>query len=132
MLLALDKAGIGMSIFTGRARLGVLPVLQDFGIDKFFKQVVTRDDVKIGKPDPEGLFKIINPLLSGGMDKKEMLFVGDNKADYGCAKNAGIDFVAVTEAENVTRDRFLSLGLSEENILNALAELLAWLEIKKR
>jgi len=67
MLLELDRAGIGMSIFTGRQRSGVLPVLKAFGIDKFFSQVVTRDDVALGKPDPEGLNKIIGPLLANGM-----------------------------------------------------------------
>ena len=129
MLLELDRAGIGMSIFTGRQRSGVLPVLKDFGIDKFFSQVVTRDDVALGKPDPEGLNKIIGPLLANGMSASDILFVGDNKADYACAENAGVDFVAVTEAENVTRERFIALGVPEENILNFLRDLPSWLEI---
>lgn len=127
LFLTLQKAGIGMSIFTGRQTTGIWPVLKDFAIDKFFSRVVTRDDVKVGKPNPEGLNLIIEPLLAAGMKKEEILFVGDNRVDYECARNAGLDFVAVTEAENVTRDRFSSLGLPEENILNSLTELGAWL-----
>ena len=129
MLMRLDRAGIGMSIFTGRQKSGVLPVINDFGIAKFFAPVITRDDVAVGKPDPEGLKKIIDPLLAGGMAISDILFVGDNKADYACAQNAGVDFVAVTEAENVNRERFVALGLPEENILNFLRDLPDWLRI---
>jgi len=130
MLMALKKAGIGMSIFTGRQRSGVFPVLKDFGIDKFFSQVVTREDVAVGKPNPEGLMKIIGPLAEYGFKNSEIVFVGDNRADLECAKNAGVDFVAVTEAENVTRERFVSFGVPENNILDFLRDLPAWLEIK--
>jgi phosphoglycolate phosphatase-like HAD superfamily hydrolase len=74
MLMTLEKAGIGMSIFTGRQRSGVFPVLKDFGIDKFFSQVVTREDVVVGKPNPEGLMKIIDPLIKHGFKKVRNCF----------------------------------------------------------
>jgi len=128
-LKAIANAGIGMSIFTGRLAIGIFPSLKFFNIDKLFASVICRDDVKIGKPDPEGLNKIIEPLIASGMKKDEILFVGDSRADMDCAKNAGIDFVAVTEAENVSADRFISLGLPKENIIPLLRDLPTWLKI---
>jgi len=129
MLETLRRAKIGMSIFTGRKKIGVLPALEHFGIEKYFSPIICREDVETGKPDPEGLFKIIEPLINQGMSKDDILFVGDSWADKECAKNAGLDFVAIAEAENVTPEKFLALGLPKDNILSSLSELPAWLEL---
>ena len=110
MLETIRRRGVGMSIFTGRKKIGVIPALKHFNIEKYFSPVICREDVATGKPDPEGLLKIIDPLVASGLTKKDMLFVGDSRADKECAENAGIDFVALAEAENVTRERILIVG----------------------
>lgn len=129
MFATLAKAGIGMSIFTGRLAIGTFPSLKFFNIEKYFSSVICRDDVKAGKPDPEGLNKIIEPLVAAGVDKNAIVFVGDSQADMDCAKNAGVDFIAVTEAENVSVERFINLGLDKENTIPFLRDLPKWLKI---
>ena len=48
------------------------------------------DDIKRGKPDPEGL-----RLLLNGMSRREALYLGDNIDDALSAKRAGVPFVGV-------------------------------------
>jgi len=130
VLSALDRDGIGMSIFTDRRRDDAFSALKSLAIDNFFVSVVTRDDVVNGKPDPAGLKRIADPLLANGMARASLIYIGDSGADYACARQANIDFVAVTETANASRERFLALGLPDDRILSRLRDLPAWLEIE--
>ncbi|MDZ4992485.1 HAD-IA family hydrolase [Clostridium perfringens] len=55
----------------------------------YMKINVLMEDVKNHKPHPEPLEKAIS-LLEAELDK--CLYIGDTKADYLCAKAAGVDF----------------------------------------
>ncbi len=50
------------------------------------------DGIKV-KPDPEGANIIIDKM---GVDKKDVLYIGDSPTDIQTAKNAGINFACVT------------------------------------
>ena len=50
------------------------------------------EDVKIEKPNPEGLLQII---ASFHLTKEEALYVGDSFVDAITAENAGVDFAGV-------------------------------------
>ena len=54
--------------------------------------IVGAEDVKIEKPDPEGLL-----IAAGyfGVGKEHVLYVGDSTVDAKTAENAKIDFAAV-------------------------------------
>ena len=56
----------------------------------FFAASVTMDDVKKGKPDPEGL-----RLLLNGTPPREALYLGDNIDDALSAKRARVPFLGV-------------------------------------
>jgi HAD superfamily hydrolase (TIGR01549 family) len=127
---AIKGAGVGMSIYTGRQSIGTLPVLDFFKIKNYFSFIVCREDVKKGKPDPEGLNKIIASLAGAGLNKEEIIFVGDSRADLECAKNAGIEFVAVAESENTSVEKFIACGVAAKNIIPSLRALPNFLEIK--
>ena len=55
---------------------------------------VAGDDVKNMKPHPESIFKAMEHFSI--LDKKKVLYIGDNKSDYLTAINAGIDVALVT------------------------------------
>jgi HAD superfamily hydrolase (TIGR01548 family) len=79
-----------LALFTGRTRRELRYTLKGTDAEKVFHRSVTMDDVKKGKPDPEGL-----RLLLDGTAKREALYLGDNIDDALSAKRAGIPFLGV-------------------------------------
>lgn len=55
-----------------------------------FDCVITNDNVKNGKPNKEGVLKILRKLK---IKKENAVYVGDTKVDELTAKNAGIKFL---------------------------------------
>ena len=98
-----------LGIFTGRTRRELNHTLVGTEAHDIFRRVVTMDDVKRGKPDPEGL-----RLLLGGMPKNEALYLGDNIDDALSAQRAGVPFLGVlphgSEAHNARAKSLRELG----------------------
>ena len=65
-------------LFTLNGRHSTFNVLKKFGFLKYFEVVVTRDDVKYLKPNPEHLMAAINLL---GIKPEETVVVGDSTLD---------------------------------------------------
>lgn len=86
-----DAVNYQMFIYSSNSRLTVLKGLKKLGLDGFFDQIVTRDEVTYIKPDPEGFYLIYDP----DVPKNEYLMIGNSHADQGMAKAAGIDFYLV-------------------------------------
>lgn len=124
-LSALYYRGIRQGIYTSRRHSGTNWLLEARGISKYLSIVRCRDDVKIGKPSPDGLNQIINELRQVGVSRERIVYVGDGPvADYECARAAGVRFLAVTESKNVNRESFLSRGVPEEDIIGSVRDLL--------
>jgi len=81
-----------LAILTGRSKIEANFVLEKYGIKKYFKEMVAMENVKEGKPNPEGLLKLIKKI---GLNKDSVVYVGDNIADLGAANNAEVKFVGV-------------------------------------
>lgn len=64
--------------------------LIDNKIKNFFDVVLTAEDVKKHKPDPEIILRALAKL---GGEKERTLVIGDSKSDLGAAQNAGVDSV---------------------------------------
>jgi phosphoglycolate phosphatase-like HAD superfamily hydrolase len=98
-----------LAIFTGRTRRELSHTLVGTEAHDIFRRAVTMDDVKKGKPDPEGL-----RLLLDGMPKNEALYLGDNIDDALSAQRAGVPFLGVlphgSEAHNARAKRLRDLG----------------------
>lgn len=96
--LALKTANLGklkkyrLAVFTGRPRDEAMFGLKRFKLEETFDSIIVRQDVKQGKPDPEGINMILEKL---GVNKDEVVYVGDNVADIRAAMNAGIGFIGV-------------------------------------
>jgi phosphoglycolate phosphatase-like HAD superfamily hydrolase len=79
-----------LDLFTGRTRQEFTYTFQRWPGTKYFRSVVTMDDVAQKKPHPDGLLKIL-----AGREPGAALYVGDNIDDALAAKAAGIRFMAI-------------------------------------
>ena len=85
--LKLLKKKYKLAVFTSKSRNRTLNILKKYN---FFKYIVTSDDIKKGKPNPEGLIKIISRLK---VKKTNTIFVGDSLYDYQASKLAKIKYL---------------------------------------
>lgn len=76
---------------------GLDKVLDKFELRRYFKIIITRNDVTFIKPHPEGLLKVIS---RAGVKKEETLHVGDSLSDLFAARNAGIKAALILGGEN--------------------------------
>ena len=60
---------------------------------KQFDYILTADDVKKGKPNSEGVLKILKKFK---IRKKNSIYVGDSIYDYKCSINASIKYCHAT------------------------------------
>ena len=86
----LKKKKYLLSIVTNKPKVLVNKVLKHHDIENLFDHIITGCDVSDKKPNPEGLFKTINFFK---LQKKEVLYIGDNIIDYQASVNADINFM---------------------------------------
>lgn len=63
------------------------PVLENLGLDHFFKEVVSSLNGFPRKPAPGALLYLME---KHGLDPRRVFYVGDRSLDVDCAKNAGV------------------------------------------
>jgi beta-phosphoglucomutase len=88
---AAERAVLG--IVSGSAREEIEPVLEIAGIRDAFTVLVSVDDIRRSKPDPEGYLLALHLLGIGAGDAAA---VEDSEAGVGAAKAAGLYCAAVT------------------------------------
>jgi phosphoglycolate phosphatase-like HAD superfamily hydrolase len=87
-------------IWTSNCRATVEPILQRHGMLSQLKRVVTKDDVTLTKPEPNGFALMSEYYQHSGQPVPALdtwLMVGDSSADKGAAAAAGIDFFVVED-----------------------------------
>lgn len=86
----LQDKGFILSILTNNSGMVARMVLERFALDKYIDTVMTRDEMKVLKPDPTGLL-----LLKEKYRKQvaKMFFIGDNWIDGLAANRAEIPFI---------------------------------------
>lgn len=87
-----------LAIFTGRTRQELDYTLDRSKVRGCFRRIVTVESVKRGKPDPEGLFQILD-----GRNPGCAIYVGDNVDDALAAKGAQMPFVGVLPVRSEER-----------------------------
>ena len=117
--------GAELAIFTGRVRMEADYTLDRRKVREFFRTIVTVEDVKRPKPDPEGLLKIL-----AGRDPNSALYLGDNVDDAISARAARIPFIGVLAREGAARQGRVALlrKFGARAILSDVRELEAWLK----
>jgi phosphoglycolate phosphatase-like HAD superfamily hydrolase len=79
-----------LNLFTGRNRKEFSYTFDAWLGVRYFRKVITMDDVECIKPHPEGLHKIL-----GKRDPATALYLGDNIDDALAARDAGVAFMAI-------------------------------------
>lgn len=101
ILKKLREAGYLLGVVTNKGAPLTKYSLEICHIEDLFDVVISADDVASPKPQPLGIFKAMEKL--GMIDKKDVLYVGDNDIDYVTATNAGLDAMLVTWGPRVIK-----------------------------
>jgi len=88
-------------------------LLKSFQLENLFEAVVTGDEVKLGKPHPDGVLKTCEIL---GVKPEEAVLVGDTRSDVLAGRSAGCRAV-------------IGLGVSADFTISSLIELLEVLKV---
>jgi len=83
---------VPVAVVSGAARAEIEPVLGAAGLAPHVRAVVSSDDVKRGKPDPEGYLLALELL---GMEAAAVVVLEDTEAGVAAAKAAGTRCLAV-------------------------------------
>lgn len=76
------KKKFKLAVFTSKDAKRTKKILSKY---ELFDYVITSDDIKRGKPNPEGLKKIVKFF---NLENKDAIFIGDSIYDYKCASKA--------------------------------------------
>jgi len=126
-LTLLEENSIPMAICSGSLLTEVEMVLEDTGLRHLFEVIVSGEQVKKGKPDPEGFLLTLTRLNSnvslaqaGNQNHilpGECIVIEDSHWGLEAAKTAGMHTIAVTNSYGAEQ-----LGMAEK-IVNQLNEL---------
>jgi len=86
------RGKVPMAIATGGTRLVIEKTLQAVGVSDLFEEVVTADDVKIGKPAPDIFLKAAQLL---GVKPEKCLVLEDAPAGVMAAQLAGMTVISI-------------------------------------
>ena len=91
-LTNLRDNGYICAIVTTKFHYRIEQILNKHNAYDLIDVIVGAEDVKIEKPNPEGLLWLIDYL---GVEKTDILYIGDSVVDAQTAENAKVKFVAV-------------------------------------
>jgi pyrophosphatase PpaX len=122
LLAQLSREGRRLGVVTSKRRKTVDLAFCVLPIEGFFDAIVTADEVKRAKPDPEPVLVALERL---GAASDDAAFVGDSPFDVGAGKAAGIYTVRVSWGGIHPEARLLEAGAdvivhSREELLHVL------------
>ena len=79
---------VPLAICSGAARAEIEPVVEAAGLAPLLRGIVSSDDVRHGKPHPEGYLQAL--ALLGDVTPHEVLAIDDTEAGVASAKAAGL------------------------------------------
>ena len=121
-LEAVAALGLRNAVFTGRGRVSTELIVRELGLEPHFEMLVTNDDVKKHKPNPEGIFKICRQL---GVKPERAVMVGDSKADVRCGRDAGTMTVGIRWSPHAAL--FHGVDNRPNRVVERPADLVGWL-----
>ncbi|MHA2055784.1 MAG: HAD family hydrolase [Candidatus Hodarchaeales archaeon] len=94
-LSILSENGFCLGICTSATSKQLTQTLRKYNLDRFFVQdaLVSRNDVRIVKPDPEGLLLVLKQCSA---NPKRSFFVGDLPIDIHAGNSAGVATIGLT------------------------------------
>lgn len=103
ILKKLKAEGKRVGIVTTKYHFRIDAILDKFDLSDYVEIIVGGDDVKNKKPHPEALLLAVSQF---GVDKSEVLYVGDSFIDAETADGAKVDFAAVLTG-TTSKDDFM-------------------------
>jgi beta-phosphoglucomutase len=119
-LLMLEDNNIPMAICSGSLLVEIEVMLEESGLRHFFAEIVSAEQVKKGKPHPEGFIlslKKLNKRCHSPIAADECIVIEDSHWGLQAGKAAGMHTIAVTNSYDAEQ---LSMA---EKIVNNLDEL---------
>jgi beta-phosphoglucomutase len=102
MLTSLHASGLPLAICSGALRSDITPILAQLGIANCFRPIITADDVRKSKPDPEcyslAFHRLLHAHPSQISSPEKCLAIEDTPAGIRAAKLAGLNVLAVTNS----------------------------------
>ncbi len=92
MLAGLEAQGHLLGVVTSKRQVTARPGLAHFGLDRYFKVIITANDTERHKPEPE---PVLAALAALGCEAAHAAYVGDSTYDVDCGNAAGVFSVAV-------------------------------------
>ena len=106
LLEKLKDEGLFLAALSNKPHHTLSVLFKEIDFNKYFDYVIgQRDDVP-KKPSPDMVFEIMDKF---DLDKDDLCMIGDTEVDYETAKNAKIEFIAVTWGFR-TKDELLELN----------------------
>lgn len=91
-LIKANRGNLHFYLWSSNNRSTVDRALQDLGLSGVFEKTISKEEVTLLKPYPDGFGLIFN---SQTQERSDYLMVGDNEQDKEAAKAAGIDYYQV-------------------------------------
>lgn len=95
VLETLKSEGLKIGIVSNKGRSGIDHGLSLLNLEDLVDVSISKDDVTMTKPHPEGIFKALEMLGASNPLTDTYVFVGDSGHDIECGKNAGCKTVLV-------------------------------------
>ncbi|MEM7819856.1 MAG: HAD family hydrolase [Candidatus Aenigmatarchaeota archaeon] len=86
------KKDYKLVLASGAIKKSLIPALRKFNLEKYFDFIITSDDVKISKPNPEIIIKAMKLCKT---KRNETIYVGDSPNDIMAAKRAHVKIITV-------------------------------------
>jgi len=94
-----------------------LITLDETDLTKYFDLIISGDDVKKHKPDPEGIIRFIQMY---NLKPQNVLMIGDAPSDIIAANNAGVEIASVVW-DSYAEDEVKKLN--SKNVFHSVDEL---------
>lgn len=86
-----------LGLVTSRGKESTEILFNHYKLAQYFSCIVSKDDVSIHKPNPEGILAAIKKLHVSAIDT---IYVGDSAVDIQTAHNAGIPCISIARMNN--------------------------------
>lgn len=86
-LQVMKEAGVKMVVFTNKQEKAARMCLEALGLDEYISDVISSDNFKKVKPDPEGVFRCLDILKT---EPSRTVMIGDSGGDLESGRRGGV------------------------------------------
>ena len=126
VLRALKANGYKTAIVTSRLEGSTHKAIKKFGLEDLFDAVLTANDTKIFKPNPEPLYMVLDMIDSR---PDEAIFIGDTVHDIDAGKAAGVYTILVDWALQLPPGEKRESATQADLVIKKLTDILTLLDL---